>query len=562
MSGVDYLYKRGGSYVVRMQVPAHLKRAIGKGELQKVIGRDLLIAKKKSHTVIADMMLEIEAAKARARSEPAFPKSSSELDEYDIRVALYNRYVVRSDSVEREVVSSLGEMDDTVENRQGVIGALIQDCLRMISNRDWGPVKLTADWFCKHQQWSIASDHPLFWKLCEGIVRSRLQAYRNEQHRLGGFFDQQSGVDPWFGENPPKRYDNTKTLGSLIDLYFERMRRIGKWSPSTEKNYVILTRVLEGLCGRETPLIKIDQNFCFDLRDKILLLPPNMSKQKATRGKTVREVVALSERLKLERIKPATANSHLNKWGAIVRFGQNEGLISGNPMLDVEIVDPVSPDKKRDPFSKKHLLRIFSLPAWSDPDTIGKLLPSHFWVPLLALYTGARKSEICGLETNEITTDFGVSMVQINNKAIRPLKGTFDRRIPIHNDLIKIGFLDFVESVRLSRQSLMFPDTQPTKVYEMNQWGRALGNWFARQIKPLELEGTNLSFHSFRHTFEDALREAGFHGDAIGNYLTGRWMPGVSKNYGSSFTSRKLVETMQCIEFPNVFDLPANADFS
>jgi hypothetical protein len=56
--------------------------------------------------------------------------------------------------------------------------------------------------------------------------------------------------------------------------------------------------------------------------------------------------------------------------------------------------------------------------------------------------------------------------------------------------------------------------------------------------------------HSFRHSFEDALRRADLHDTPIGNAITGRSSPGVSKNYGSKYPVRKLQEAIRQVAYP------------
>jgi hypothetical protein len=80
-------------------------------------------------------------------------------------------------------------------------------------------------------------------------------------------------------------------------------------------------------------------------------------------------------------IQPATINAHLNKFGAIIRFGRDERLIVGNPIAGIAMDDPVHPSEKRNPFSPKHLQSIFSGPPWDAPFVAGKIRPARFWVP-------------------------------------------------------------------------------------------------------------------------------------------------------------------------------------
>jgi integrase len=98
----------------------------------------------------------------------------------------------------------------------------------------------------------------------------------------------------------------------------------------------------------------------------------------------------------------------------------------------------------------------------------------------------------------------------------------------------------------------LFPDVKRDLV---GKWGDNTSKWFSRKIKALGLRGRNLSFHSLRHSFEDALRRADLHDTPIGNAITGRWSAGVSKNYGSKYPVTKLADAIADVDFPSL-DLP------
>lgn len=121
--------------------------------------------------------------------------------------------------------------------------------------------------------------------------------------------------------------------------------------------------------------------------------------------------------------------------------------------------------------------------------------------------------------------------------------------MPIHPQVIELGFLDYVKAQRKLGHEKLFPDALKK---ERGQIGYNVGRWFAAQIKTLGLEGCNLSFHSLRHNFEDRLREAELHGTPIGQYLGGRSAGGVSASYGSGFSTAKLTDALAKVEYPTI----------
>src|SRR3546814_6684880 len=80
-----------------------------------------------------------------------------------------------------------------------------------------------------------------------------------------------------------------------------------------------------------------------------------------------------------------------------------------------------------------------------------------------------------------------------------------------------------------------FPTRRSSDLRE--QWAVPLGRWFVRFLKNQGIEGQRLGMHSFRHNFQDRLREAGLHGTPIGQELAGRAKSGNTENRSEEHTS-------------------------
>ena len=136
-----------------------------------------------------------------------------------------------------------------------------------------------------------------------------------------------------------------------------------------------------------------------------------------------------------------------------------------------------------------------------------------FWLPLLALYTGARLSELAALTAADVVieqpSDIAIIMITEDVDQGRTLKTLASRRVvPIHTELVRLGFLNFVED-RLPgpRQATrLFPLLTPGS---RGGLGEGWSKWFGRYIRNIGITNTASVFHSFRHGFKDALRAAG-----------------------------------------------------
>lgn len=126
---------------------------------------------------------------------------------------------------------------------------------------------------------------------------------------------------------------------------------------------------------------------------------------------------------------------------------------------------------------------------------------SEFWIPVIGLYTGARIGEIAGMQTEEI--------YRVDSIETYFLAGTktddSPRRLPIHQNLIDIGFLDYVALRKKKKKKMLFD----LRVANENGIGASSSKFFTSLMKKIGLFGGMKKFHSFRHTVVDLLNQAG-----------------------------------------------------
>ncbi len=137
---------------------------------------------------------------------------------------------------------------------------------------------------------------------------------------------------------------------------------------------------------------------------------------------------------------------------------------------------------------------------------------SHYWVPLIALYTGARQNEICQLlceDVKEIYLSSGVKIFyfDFNDEDFKSLKNQKAKRtVPIHSELVKLGFLDFVERQKQKGNDRIFNDLKE----KAGKFNADFSKWFGRYRVECGVVSSppdkRKVFHSFRHTLTTQLR--------------------------------------------------------
>jgi integrase len=227
------------------------------------------------------------------------------------------------------------------------------------------------------------------------------------------------------------------------------------------------------------------------------------------------------------RISSATVNKWLTCLQAVLNWARENGTIPD----DIVWADPVSnmrlPESRpnRQPWEPEELARLFSSPVFVDGlRPAGGKGEAAFWLPLLALFSGARLSELVPLTVGDIKLDVasGVRFMTLIEDATvgRSVKTDASvRAVPLHSELLKIGFVEFVERARATDGSSarLFPEIERGP---KGTFGEVWSKWFGRYKRSLGIANENSVFHSFRHGFKDALRAAQVSED-INDALTG-----------------------------------------
>jgi integrase len=308
---------------------------------------------------------------------------------------------------------------------------------------------------------------------------------------------------------------------------------------------------------------KIDRRHVREFRDAARLVP------KLRAGKL--RTATLPELAKWSHEHPGTiciGAATINKWltclQGVLNWARKNGVIPD----EVVWADPVSGMRlkaarsQRRPWEPEELSILFGSPIYLQRKRpAGGKGEAAYWLPLLALYSGARLNELAPLCADDIKLDGAsgvhfMNVIEDEDQGRRLKTETSIRAVPIHPELIRIGFLEFVGLQKAQRGAsarLMPGLTRGSK----GGFGEAFSKWFGRYKRALGIENKKSVFHSFRHGFKDALRAAGVNED-INDALTGHGGGnGVARGYGSDdmvrrFGFPRLKEALEKANYPGL----------
>jgi integrase len=352
------------------------------------------------------------------------------------------------------------------------------------------------------------------------------------------------------------RSKNSKSIADLIEPYM-RERHRGGISHSYANDIRTAMKWFSLWFGSSRPVAGLTPEEIRDFKDGLLLLPANWSKK--LKGHTIRDAAKLNEDGHLPKLEVQALNS--KRWMPVADFlawAQRELHIPANPAVGMKIHVSKSHKRarQRDQFEIEELIKIFDAPvfrgarsdgAWYAPG-VYKIRDHRFWLPLLGLFTGGRRGELCPLLLDDVVERDGVVCLRIHEhydekgEKLSSLKNVESERVvPLHPELLKIGFKSFVEERRAAGKARLFDCP------EFNKFDQ-FGKWFSRLLTYAGVKTSRNTYHSFRHTMEQAMR------DNIDDFtvrcrIAGRTVDHSSEGYGKGHTVKALHLQIAKIEY-------------
>lgn len=137
---------------------------------------------------------------------------------------------------------------------------------------------------------------------------------------------------------------------------------------------------------------------------------------------------------------------------------------------------------------------------------------SQYWLPMFGLYTGARLDEPASLLVTDVEKREGVWSVYLSNPEANGggKNEQAPRWLPLHQELIKAGFLGYWETVKAEGMRRVFPELGEAARDGCSKRATVDFTEYRRSVGVGEKEArSNKAFHSFRSTLVSELTEKG-----------------------------------------------------
>ncbi len=357
-------------------------------------------------------------------------------------------------------------------------------------------------------------------ELAQGLQRAEVQALIEIAKRDEGDFSPlpfDPLVKPPNGAHPSIATAG-QTLMELFDIYSgENPNRARSETLIQARRKVAL---FSEFLGSHFVPAKIGKKEIREWKNVLKIFPIKAVETNAFKGMNVKQIVEANKNIGKSPISGKTLNQYLTALGAFCRWLVSEGHLESNPVSDMLL--KIDDDQRTVlPYSTEQLNAIFRSPLFvgckgltpSQASKHGNVLvrDHHYWVPLIGLFTGARSNEICQLLVKDVVQVEGHWVFDITNEGDEQQQVKNDnskRLVPIHPELVKLGFLNYHSDRGKAKDHWLFP----TAVADGARGKRnaAFGKFYGQYAKKIGVKvGSEVNFHSFRHTLTDAMRAVG-----------------------------------------------------
>jgi integrase len=207
-----------------------------------------------------------------------------------------------------------------------------------------------------------------------------------------------------------------------------------------------------------------------------------------------------------------TAVNYVSNVAQVFAFLVQQGHLTDNPVKGVMVMKQRDKSQRKADGHEWEAFDLTQLKAIFAPAHLAKMTKVHQrWATVLGLYSGARVGEIAQIFLRDIVEEQGIWCIRLTVESDgQSIKTEGSKRlVPLHPDILELGFLDYVQTRKNAGDERLFPEVNlngnagkgasvsSSFTYHLNRSGV--------EIKPRRQNG-RIGFHSLRKTVIQALQ--------------------------------------------------------
>ncbi|CAO4151889.1 DUF6538 domain-containing protein [Methylorubrum extorquens] len=488
---VRYLIQRGDAFYARIVVPVDLRPLVGKTELRAPLGSNRKFAERALHVAVAEMHDQLAAARGKLNVE-ALPKPRTRTRPLTVAQIARTHFAeeLALDDADRNLLDSAGRVDMTWA-RDGYTDLLRRVASGRASTEEaqaavgWAIAKFHA------RGSTMAEPNIAEWRvLARTLAQVQLEAIDAVNERDAGR-EPSPPTLPILAEPPtPAPVVPFRSRGAalpildLLDAYLKTLKAQGKgaeaerrWRPAFKS----LVRYLGHDDARHVAKADLD-----GWRD-------HLQEEEKLAPKTIRDV-------------------HLASVRVVLGWAADNDKLSSNPAARVRI-DVAKPVRTRERgLNDVEAAAVLRAALYYQPRAAyssatresAHVTAAKRWLPWLCALTGARVAEMAQLRVQDVMQKEGINFMRVTPDAGSVKSGQY-RDVPVHPQLLDLGFLNFVKKAGQGPLFYNFDKARsgaqgPFKIVaaRVSSWVRSLG----------VIDAAVDPSHGWRHRFKTVGREA------------------------------------------------------
>lgn len=516
-------------YYLRARVPKVLVDVVGRREVKRSLGTsDRREALERIDTHAAEVVEMF--ATARRRLSEGHPTELTEADARRLAFVWFkgrdHRLVeatFNNPGCAEEALADAGfELGMLLDGPEEVVEPLVQQAADSILIRSGFPSRAAAEpngqirSATKPSTPDVDKDGDAYRLLCDLVRRGLVEGARRQQQSLKG--QPTVLVDPAFAADAVEAAAHGPVLSRVLEMWVAER----KPSRRTAREWGIAVRRFKELHG-DLPVGAIKKAHVRKLKDALLRVP--VVQTQGLRKLPLPKLVVAAEDDGGPRLSPAAVAKQLGAVKSLLSWCVSNGYVEHNVASGVTVAGAKVVAEKRVAYSTEDLRKIFD-----GTEQFRENYPARYWLPRLAAFSGARLDELGQLTTDDVRRKDGIDYVSINadgeGKSLKTASSVRD--VPLHPQLVACGFLDHVAARRAAGGGSLFPDLKPDNLGKVTG---SFSKWFTRHRRSIGIDDPRKPFHSFRHSFKEACRDAAI-GEEVHDALTGHSGGGVGRTYG------------------------------
>lgn len=297
---------------------------------------------------------------------------------------------------------------------------------------------------------------------------------------------------------PPVEEVDNLSLQELIEEYIEAKRN--RWKADHLEQANSRLGLICELMGGETKVRSLRRKDFSNLVKNLQLLPAKRNKQEY-QNLTLSQLLQL-DIPKQEKFSITTINAFIDRISLLFRYAVNASHVASNLTNDLKEevnLREVKEKLKKAPYTSEELQLIIDC-SWKKEKRFDRR-----FIPAIAMFSGMRQSEICQLKRADVIEEEGVWYFRVaeeeEGQSVKSKAGL--RKIPIHSQLIAIGILNYIKSIR---SGSLWPKLNPDNKGRLSG---AIQKWFTRINRAHVTTDPAKTFHSTRHSVTTVLMNSG-----------------------------------------------------